>query len=184
VASSSGTVVLIVLGLAAVGFAADGDDTGTGTSGDSAEFSFEAGAGASANDDLFDEPSGEGDDFSFEPDGGGSAASDGSGCDDVVIVNEGSAALDVPGESRILQESSVECAMSEGDDGEAVAALQDALVRCNGQRITVDGEYGPETTRAVASVQARNGLTADGTYGPATLRAMSWPSGDGCTGVA
>jgi hypothetical protein len=197
VASSSGTAVLIVVGLIAVGFASGGDDSDTGTADGSDEFSFEASASASANDDLFDEPSGDDDDFSFEPDGGVSGSSTdgddgdgedggdgGSGCEDVVIVNEGSAEVDVPGESRIFQESTVDCSMSEGDDGEAVATLQDALVRCNGQSIAVDGEYGPATTQAVASVQARNGITADGMYGPATMRAMSWPAGDGCTEVA
>ena len=206
-ASSSGTTILIVLGLVAVGFASSGDDAGDGTttqSASSSEFSYSYEPDPSVeNDSLFDEPSGEDDDFSFEPEDGSSGSSDdgddggggddgddggdeggdgGAECDEVVVVDEGSEQVDVPGESTVVQESSVDCTMSSGADGDAVATLQDALATCNGQDVTVDGEYGEQTRQAVAAVEAQNGLTADGAYDPATAQAMSWPSGDGCTG--
>jgi Putative peptidoglycan binding domain len=184
VASSSGTWVLVVLGLVALGAAGDGCDSESGTSTDSGAF----GSAPADDDALFDDDTVEDDDFSFEPEGGNTASSDddtggGTDCDDVVIVESGSAEVDVPGESHIFSESSVDCEMSEGDDGAAVAALQDALERCNGQNVDVDAEYGPQTSQAVAAVQAQNGLDADGTYGPDTMRVMSWPAGDTCTSV-
>jgi hypothetical protein len=176
VASSSGFGWLVLFGLVALAAADPGCGAETTTADDTGdEFSFSAGDSASESDDegLFDGTSDEDDDFSFEPEDGASAS---DGCDDVVIVQSGEAEVDVPGESRVIQQESVECSMSEGEgDSDAVAALQDALVRCNGQSVTVDGNYGPQTTAAVAAVQAQNGLDADGTYGTDTMRAMSWP---------
>jgi peptidoglycan hydrolase-like protein with peptidoglycan-binding domain len=175
VASSSGFGWLVLFGLVALASADPACGAETTTADDTGdEFSFSAGDSSSEGDDegLFGGSSDEDDDFSFEPEDGASA----SGCDDVVIVQSGEAEVDVPGESRVIQEESVECSMSEGEgDSDAVAALQDALVRCNGQSVTVDGNYGPQTTAAVAAVQAQNGLDADGTYGTDTMRAMSWP---------
>lgn len=68
-------------------------------------------------------------------------------------------------------------------DEDAVRALQQALVTCNGQDIAVDGEFGEQTSQAVANVQEQNGLPADGTFDAATRDAMSWPvtSGSGTT---
>ena len=104
-------------------------------------------------------------------------AEDAGTCDDVVIVQSESGEADVPGNvTQVESTATAECGLSEGDDDEAVRALQEALVTCNGQDVTVDGEYGPETRAAVERVQAQNGLTADGTYGPGTRDAMLWPA--------
>jgi len=59
---------------------------------------------------------------------------------------------------------------------EAVLVLQHALAICNGQPVTLDGVYGPETRDAVAAVQAAAGITVDGIYGPETRDAMAWPA--------
>lgn len=56
-----------------------------------------------------------------------------------------------------------------------VLRLQDALVRCYGQQIARDGDYGPNTRQAVINVQNALGITADGIYGPQTRAAMTWP---------
>ncbi|HEX6421197.1 MAG TPA: peptidoglycan-binding domain-containing protein [Acidimicrobiales bacterium] len=140
-ASNTGAVILVVVALAAIGFAADGQDD------------------AGSRDD----------------DAGEVDRSDGSdACDGVTVVQSASGSAELPaGES--WTESSVECDIAEGGDGEAVRALQDALVRCNDQDIAVDGEYGEQTRAAVARVEALSGLEADGVYDPATREAMRWP---------
>jgi peptidoglycan hydrolase-like protein with peptidoglycan-binding domain len=67
--------------------------------------------------------------------------------------------------------------MREGDvDEDAVRAVQEALVRCNGQNVTVDGTFGPETRAALAQIQQQSGLSADGFYDPATRDALQWPA--------
>lgn len=53
-------------------------------------------------------------------------------------------------------------------------------MRCNGEAIRVDGDFGPETSRAVTDVQQQHGLAAGGTYDAATMLVMQWPSGGGC----
>jgi len=51
--------------------------------------------------------------------------------------------------------------------GQDVTKVQRAL-RLAGQRVTVDGEFGPETTIAVARFQQKHGLYPDGIVGPTT----------------
>jgi peptidoglycan hydrolase-like protein with peptidoglycan-binding domain len=53
-----------------------------------------------------------------------------------------------------------------------VVALQEALTRV-GERLAVDGDYGPATARAVASTQTRLGLSATGTVDSNTLLALN-----------
>ena len=53
-------------------------------------------------------------------------------------------------------------------------------MRCNGEAIRVDGDFGTETSRAVTDVQQQHGLAAGGTYDAATMLVMQWPSGGGC----
>lgn len=144
-ASSSGAVVLVALGLVAVGLAADAD-------GDP-------------------EPDGSRDaDESEDFDVG-----DGSACDGVVVVERASGTAEVPG-GDTWSDSSVDCDMGEGQgDEDAVRALQDALVTCNGQDISVDGEYGEQTRQAVARVEEQTGLPVDGAFDPGTRDAMRWP---------
>jgi Putative peptidoglycan binding domain len=153
--SNSGAVVLVILALIGIGLAAD-DDGGTDAAVDQ---EVDVGTG----DD------GDSDDFDF-------GDTDGDTCDGVVIVQSASGTAEVPG-GVTRTESSSECSIDEGGgDEDAVRALQDALVRCNGQDIEVDGEFGQQTSEAVARVEEQNGLEIDGTYDAATRDAMSWPA--------
>jgi hypothetical protein len=159
VASSSGTVLLVVLALAGIGLASEDDRPGDA--------------------DVIE--TGGDDDFSYAPSAGASS----SGlprCDDAVVAESGAVTVVVPGEGALLDSSTdLVCEVDEGSDAEAVTVLQDALVRCNGQPITVDGELGPATRAAVTNVQQQHGLATDGAYGPATMRVMQWPTADGAT---
>lgn len=99
----------------------------------------------------------------------------GDTCDGAVVVQTASGSATVPG-AETFEQSSVECVIAEGSgDDEAVQALQEALVACNGQVVEVDGEYGPQTSEAVARVEEQNGLPVDGVYDTQTLDAMRWP---------
>jgi peptidoglycan hydrolase-like protein with peptidoglycan-binding domain len=104
-----------------------------------------------------------------------------STCDGVVVVQTASASSQVPGNTSLISsDESVSCVMREGSaDEDAVIALQTALVRCNGQSVNIDGNFGAATSEAVMNVQRQHGLPADGAYGPATLEVMSWPTGSG-----
>jgi peptidoglycan hydrolase-like protein with peptidoglycan-binding domain len=62
-----------------------------------------------------------------------------------------------------------------GSSGEAVEALQQLLME-QGQRLLIDGDFGPGTTRAVRAVQARFGLSVDGVVGGDTARALEGQS--------
>ncbi len=101
-----------------------------------------------------------------------------STCDGVVVVETASGNAQVPGDTSLVSsDDSASCVMHEGGgDDEAVVVLQTALVRCNGQSVGVDGDYGAQTTQAVMNVQQQHGVTADGAYGPGTLEVMAWPS--------
>ncbi|MGH9229389.1 MAG: peptidoglycan-binding domain-containing protein [Acidimicrobiales bacterium] len=119
---------------------------------------------------------GDGDDGEFDFDDGAST------CDGVVAVETASGNAQVPGNTSLVGEDSASCVMREGGgDDQAVVVLQTALARCNGQSVGVDGDYGPDTSRAVMNVQQQHGIGADGAYGPATLEVMGWP-GTGSTG--
>jgi len=54
-----------------------------------------------------------------------------------------------------------------GDSGAQVARLQRQLA-ADGYTVTVDGQYGPQTQRAVRHWQKANGLVADAIVGPKT----------------
>ena len=58
------------------------------------------------------------------------------------------------------------------DAGADVRWLQNALNQVLGTQLTVDGDAGPATRRAVRSFQSRSGLAADGIAGPRTLGAL------------
>jgi len=62
-----------------------------------------------------------------------------------------------------------------GSRGEAVEALQQLLVE-HGQRVMIDGDFGPGTARAVRAVQARLGVPVDGIVGGDTARALDGQS--------
>jgi Putative peptidoglycan binding domain len=70
------------------------------------------------------------------------------------------------------------CVLYNRTETEGVFKLQDALNRCYGQGLTVDGIYGPGTEAAVRNVQRFHGFQPediDGRYGPQTRAAMTWP---------
>jgi peptidoglycan hydrolase-like protein with peptidoglycan-binding domain len=72
-------------------------------------------------------------------------------------------------------QSTSRCIMGSGAMGASVSAMQRAIVDCNYLEISVDGDYGPATKKAVERVQRMYGLTDDGWYGPDTRGRMSWP---------
>jgi zinc D-Ala-D-Ala carboxypeptidase len=57
-----------------------------------------------------------------------------------------------------------------------VVALQNALVRCYGANIAIDGDFGPATKAALVAAQRREGIPADGVYGPLTNSVLNWPA--------
>jgi peptidoglycan hydrolase-like protein with peptidoglycan-binding domain len=145
-----GVLVWVVFGLLALS-AANGGCVVTDADG---EFDF----------GVTDEVSGDGDDLAT--------------CDGAVVVATEAGTAQVPGDTGLFGTSeSTACVMEAGQgDEEAVVVLQDALVLCNRQSVAVDGDYGPETTRAVSAVQQQAGVGADGAYSPITLQAMRWPT--------
>ena len=60
-----------------------------------------------------------------------------------------------------------------GSKGEAVKTLQRNLNAAIGAGLSVDGSFGPSTSRAVKNFQSKYGLTADGIAGPATQRKLA-----------
>lgn len=58
-----------------------------------------------------------------------------------------------------------------GDTGGAVTAAQASLASY-GYTVTVDGQFGPQTERAVRSWQRANGLVVDGIVGPVTAATL------------
>lgn len=147
----------MVFGLAAVAFANGGCEPGT-----------EASSGDTDGDV----------DLNFDGDGLPT-------CDGVVVVDTAAGTAQVPGDTSLFASSdSARCALREGTgDEDAVVALQTALSRCHGQNVTMDGEYGDGTARAVTNVQRQHGVAVDGVYGPTTMQAMDWPaSSGGCVG--
>jgi peptidoglycan hydrolase-like protein with peptidoglycan-binding domain len=83
--------------------------------------------------------------------------------------------------SRLTQAYENKPPMKQGEQGEAVAIVQDALIdlgysmpvsTANGWNLA-DGVYGPETISVVRKFQTSFGLTADGIVGRQTLQKMS-----------
>ena len=60
--------------------------------------------------------------------------------------------------------------LSRGDQGEHVETLQALLRARSHPEVTMDGDFGPTTEKAVKAVQRWGGVTADGEVGPKT-----WP---------
>jgi murein DD-endopeptidase MepM/ murein hydrolase activator NlpD/cell wall-associated NlpC family hydrolase len=64
--------------------------------------------------------------------------------------------------------------LREGDKNDQVKHLQEQLIKSgvttvNGQPFTADGDFGPNTRKAVETFQAKHGLDADGVAGPKTF---------------
>jgi peptidoglycan hydrolase-like protein with peptidoglycan-binding domain len=66
--------------------------------------------------------------------------------------------------------NSLGCTLGPGDRGEPVAALQRALALCLHRKVSPDGAFGTETSRALTALGS-----ADGSYGPVVAKAMTWP---------
>ncbi|WP_049969648.1 peptidoglycan recognition protein family protein [Haladaptatus cibarius] len=58
--------------------------------------------------------------------------------------------------------------VSNGDESQAVRAVQDNLANKHGYSIAVDGIFGPGTQGAVESFQSTSGISVDGVVGPVT----------------
>jgi peptidoglycan hydrolase-like protein with peptidoglycan-binding domain len=72
------------------------------------------------------------------------------------------------------------CNLEYGDDNTGVSRLQIALNDCqpfafDDYPLAVDGDYGTNTRTAVEQTQAYWDVTADGEFGPNTAKAMLWP---------
>jgi hypothetical protein len=68
----------------------------------------------------------------------------------------------------------LDCTMGRGSQSNAVRALQYNLNFCYDAGLTVDGEFGSRTERALKAAQRKDGTDDDGVYGPNTRRAMTW----------
>lgn len=71
------------------------------------------------------------------------------------------------GGRRVVAETvPVNSMLRKGDRGKSVSVLQDRL------GLIADGDFGPQTDKAVRTFQASQGLIADGLVGPATWKAL------------
>jgi hypothetical protein len=65
----------------------------------------------------------------------------------------------------LTRNGSLDCDLRNGNfDNHAVYKLQDAMIRCYGQDIDRDGDFGIDTHRAVKNVQAFHEQTVNGLY--------------------
>jgi peptidoglycan hydrolase-like protein with peptidoglycan-binding domain len=85
---------------------------------------------------------------------------------DTVTDDDGAVYTQYP----VSASNSLGCTLAAGDRGEPVAALQRALALCMHQKVSPDGAYGSQTSRAVTALGG-----ADGDYGPVVAKAMTWP---------
>lgn len=64
------------------------------------------------------------------------------------------------------------CHLQQGYANEAVRVLQEDLVHCHGQGISIDAQFGSRTKAALQNVQRSLGISDDGVYGPFTRDKM------------
>lgn len=77
---------------------------------------------------------------------------------------------------RVGNSSALNCYLRNGDyDNWGVVALQNMLIKCYGQSIARDGDFGPATEAALKNAQRIMGLDDDGIYGWDTYRGVMWP---------
>jgi Putative peptidoglycan binding domain len=67
-----------------------------------------------------------------------------------------------------------DCTMTVGAHNYGVYWLQIALIRCYGQNIAADAEFGWATQWALANAQRIHRIPDDGVYGPQTRRTIMW----------
>jgi peptidoglycan hydrolase-like protein with peptidoglycan-binding domain len=151
--SGTGVIVVVLLGALALGAGSDGEggggSNGTGAGGD--------GALASGVQ--------------------GWESGDAETCDGTTEYDSPSGTYQIPTDEPDDLFDARDCELSVGRGGAApVAALQDALTRCHGQPLDVDGAYGRATRDAVRAVQSEHGIGADGAYGPETSNVIRWPT--------
>jgi peptidoglycan hydrolase-like protein with peptidoglycan-binding domain len=69
------------------------------------------------------------------------------------------------------------CELREGDfNNFGVVALQNTLIRCYGQAIAPDSDFGPKTEAALKNAQRIHGLPATGVYNWTTHITIFWPT--------
>ncbi len=173
--SNSDTGLKIVAGVLGVSlvlaiFSSDDPD-------DDAWSTGEAEASESADDDA---------DVEVDPDDPWSAGADDdlgpepARCDGVGWFSSDDGAIQLPVAGSGSEVPSPSCQLDDtagSADDDAVALVQQVLIACNGQLVTVDGAYGPQTQQAISAVQAGNDIAVDGIYGPQTSAVMAWPVG-------
>ena len=84
-----------------------------------------------------------------------------------------SAASPAPAESTASADDGL---LQQGDEGDAVASLQQRLAALGYYQGAVDGVFGPQTEVALIKFQQSQGLNADGIAGSQTLAALSNPA--------
>ena len=72
------------------------------------------------------------------------------------------------------------CNMAQGANGDHVKALQRILNNCYARGLTVDGDFGANTKKALEYAQrlASPSVTVDGVWGPNTLHGVNLPGFD------
>jgi peptidoglycan hydrolase-like protein with peptidoglycan-binding domain len=152
---NSGTGLIVVVLLGALAFAAGSDGEGAGGSN---------GTGAGGDGGLASGVQG------WES--GGTET-----CDGTTEYDSPSGTYQIPTDEPDDLFDARDCELSVGRGGAgAVVALQDALTRCHGQPLDLDGTYGQETSDAVRAVQSEHDIGADGAYGPETSNVIRWPT--------
>jgi hypothetical protein len=97
--------------------------------------------------------------------------------DILVTKTKGHTVIVVKGASRGGGKEVAEPTLRRGDKGTEVSILQKNLNAVkqsgkDGKKLTVDGDFGPNTEYAVRLFQKAKGLSADGIYGPKTYAAL------------
>ncbi|KAK3364391.1 peptidoglycan-binding domain 1 protein [Lasiosphaeria hispida] len=64
--------------------------------------------------------------------------------------------------------NSINCQLAQGNNSDAVKALQTQLNLCYGSKLDVDGDFGGKTKTALKAAQKAAGADDDGIYGPET----------------
>ena len=92
---------------------------------------------------------------------------------ETIETTEEPPATEPPPETEPPQPLPTEAIMRPGEEGEQIAALQQALTTLGYEPGEPDGNYGPATVEAVRAFQTAAGLPADGIAGPTTLNAIN-----------